>query len=317
MKAQIKKLLKQLFDKIGLNGAARSKKRPLLEKKCQEPVKDKEKKDQIEKLFDKIGLNEAERNEKRALLEKNRQEPVKIIGIGQAGVGKTELLRSIFNITKGDLKDLEHLKTGAVESVTKDFFSFSITSNEGFKVQFTDGPGLGESTDIDEQYFKMWIDEIPNHDILYWVLDGSNRDISHIQNNMKRILDATNYREKLVIILNKVDQILLDREDEAAGKIGWDYDLNMPSAEIEELIYKRTNDVIKKLEHCVAVSRDQMVVCSARRRWNHGKVFDKILNYLPSEKRIKVSINRNVKDFSELMSKEGKRELRAFQNEGK
>ena len=160
----------------------------------------------------------------------------------------------------------------------------------------------------------MWIDEIPNHDLLYWVLDGSSRDVSHIQKNMKRILDATGYRKKLVVVLNKVDQILLTSEDEAEGKIGWDFDLNMPSSELEELIYKRTTDVIVKLEHYVDISREQIVVCSARRRWNHGKVFNKILEYLPEEKRIKASRNRNVKDFSELMTEKGKEEIRSFKN---
>ena len=67
--------------------------------------------------------------------------PARIVGIGQTGVGKTELLKSIFRISEDDLsnfrdfkaqreKDFYRLKTGATEPVTKDFFSFVIRNDE-------------------------------------------------------------------------------------------------------------------------------------------------------------------------------------------
>lgn len=269
----------------------------------------------VNRLFDRIGLSATERKKKMDILLKERQIPVKIIGAGQCGVGKTELLKSIFDISTGDLTEYEKLKTGAVKAVTKDFFSFVITNDNGFKVQFTDGPGFGEDETLEEKYFKMWINEIPNHDLLYWVLDGSSRDIQHIQRNIKRILDETGYSKKVIIILNKVDQILLSADDEAKGIIGWDNDLNIPSEELDNLIKQRTDDIIEKLEAYVNISRDQIVVCSARKRWNHGAVLERFLQYLPKDKRLFVSTNRDVKDFTELMSEKGKDEIRALKNQ--
>jgi predicted GTPase len=229
-----------------------------------------------------------------------KNNPVKFIGIGQAGVGKTELLRSIFAIGSDKLEDLQRLKTSATKSATKDFFSFQIQSKEGFIVEFTDGPGLGESSDLEEKYLQMWCEEIPKHDLLYWVLDGSSRDIGHIQKNMKYILDKTGYRKKVVVVLNKVDQIRLDAAQEAQGMIGWDREYNVPSDELEKLIKLRTDDVIEKLADYVDISREQMVICSARQRWNHDVVLDKLLAFLPPEKRIKASRNRDVKSAADL-----------------
>jgi len=257
----------------------------------------------------KLGYSDEKIQQMKQKVSNDLKHPVRFIGIGQTGVGKTELLRSIFAIGSDKLEDLRRLKTKATRSETKDFFSFQIKSKEGFLVEFTDGPGLGESTDLEEKYLQMWCEEIPNHDLLYWVLDGSNRDITHIQRNMKYILDKTGFRNKIVVVLNKVDQILLETEQEEQGMIGWDYNYNVPSDELEILIKERTDDVIEKLSNHVDISREQMVVCSARRRWNHDAVLDKLLFLLPPEKRIKASRIRDVKPAADLMSPSAKVEI--------
>ncbi len=248
--------------------------------------------------------------------------PARIVGIGQTGVGKTELLKSIFRISEDDLsnfrdfkaqreEDFYRLKTGATESVTKDFFSFVIRNDEGFRVEFTDGPGLGENAGTKEkEYLQRWEQKIPGHDLLYWVLDGSSRDIAHFQRNMKRILDATGYRNRLVVVLNKVDQILLPLELEERGVIGWDLDFNRPSKALLRLINERVQDVVDKLTGYVEISHDQIVACSARRRWNHGEVLDKFLYFLPENVKIKVSRLREEKDHTELMSRRAREAVR-------
>ncbi|PLX01106.1 MAG: hypothetical protein C0594_14385 [Marinilabiliales bacterium] len=270
-------------------------------------------KNKIDKLLKELKLS----NEQEEIMKRNMEIPVKIIGIGQTGVGKTELLKSIFRIQKEKIdadsmaydRILEKLETGSVKSVTKDFFSFIVTSEEGLKVQFTDGPGLGESKELEDKYLKMWIEEIPKHDMLYWVLDGSSRDIGHIQENMKYVLDMTGYRNNLVVVLNKVDQILLPQDQELKGMIGWDTDFNQPTKNLLKLINHRTDDIIEKLIDYVSLTKDQIVICSARKRWNHGLVLDKMLEYLPEAVRIKASLNREVKDPTELMSLKGKKKL--------
>lgn len=275
---------------------------------------------ELEKLIDALNLSPEDREAKLRLLREDMLKPVKIIGIGQTGVGKTELLKSIFRVSedclqdylhfKGHREDFDRLETGAVKSVTKAFFSFTIENPEGFRVEFTDGPGLGESREKEAHYQEMWIEEIPKHDLLYWVLDASSRDMAHIQKNMKHILDRTGFRHRLVVVLNKVDQILLPIEMELKGVIGWDTDLNRPSKALEQLITQRTDDIIEKLTQYIELRREQTVVCSDRKRWNHGKVLDKILEFLPEEKRLKASRNREVKDFSELMSSRGRQIVR-------
>lgn len=276
--------------------------------------------EQLRKLVEAMDIPAEQKAEKLRMLEADMAVPVKIIGVGQTGVGKTELLKSIFRISaddiaaylkfKGQAADYDHLETGSVRSVTKSFFSFTVHNPEGFCVQFTDGPGLGESGDKEIECIDNWIREIPKHDLLYWVLDASSRDIAHIQKNMKLILDATGFRNRLVVVLNKVDQILLPLEMELRGVVGWDVDLNRPTKALETLINQRTDDIIEKLTKYIEIDRRQIVVCSARRRWNHAKVLDKMLEYLPENKRLKASRNREVKDFTELMTDKGRSRLR-------
>ena len=127
---------------------------------------------------------------------------------------------------------------------------------------------------------------------------------------MKRILDATGYRNRLVVVLNKVDQILLPLELEERGVIGWDLDFNRPSKALLRLINERVQDVVDKLTGYVEISHDQIVACSARRRWNHGEVLDKFLYFLPENVKIKVSRLREEKDHTELMSRRAREAVR-------
>jgi predicted GTPase len=176
-------------------------------------------------------------------------EPVKIIGAGQSGVGKSTLLRSIFEINEDDDDVPDWLTTSPTSAETKEFRSYTMETNDGFKIQFTDGPGLGESIDKDKKYLPQWAEEIEDHDLFYWVLDASARGaISSVQRNLEYLLENTNYDGNIVIVLNKVDQIQLDREDRSQyGGDQWNERYNLPTDKLEEQIEKRANDIQDKL----------------------------------------------------------------------
>ena len=271
--------------------------------------------DFVDKLIDSLDISDEEKAIKKKKLIENIEIPVKFAGIGQAGVRKTELLRSIFRIDGTDRSVISNLKTGLYKATTKDFYSFIIKNEFDLKIQFTDGPGLGEDMRLEEKYIDMWCDEIPRNDILYWVLDGPNRDIAHIQTTMKTILDRTKFHDRIVIVINKVDQFALSEEARAAGNASWDEDLNIPTDELEEIISLRSDDIIEKLAGYANVSKDRIVACSALKRWNHGKILDLLVASLPEELRYKVSANRDVKDFTELITEKGWKEIQRLTGE--
>lgn len=260
-------------------------------------------------LFDTIGYSDEERKIAMAKIKNDLEVPVKIIGIGQTGVGKTELLKSIFHITDNDITKLKEHRTDATKSATKEFSSLTIGTRNGFKVQLTDGPGLGEDQESDEKYIPAWINEIPNHDLLYWVLDAASRDISHIQQNMKDILDATGFRDRFVLVLNKVDNIQLEEVDRKKTSSPWNSRFNQPTKLLLGQIERRTADIVSKFEKAVGVKQKQIVACSALKRWQHDVVLDKMLELLPKEKRIKAAENRDVKSSTELMDPDVRRAL--------
>lgn len=260
----------------------------------------------IDELMDSLSISEQKKQELRSDIEEDLEEPVRLIGAGQTGVGKSTLLRSIFAVEEDDIPD--EITTDATRAETQQFRSFQIENEDGFRIQFTDGPGLGESIKKDEELIPQWIEEIQKHDLLYWVLDASSRDIRHIQENMDRILDETGYRDRIVVVLNKVDQIELERTDREDGAQGWNEKYNIPTDELEEQIERRTEDIVKKLGR-VGIPQDQIIACSALKRWNHDEVLDTIVENLPAEKQIKASANRDVADIRELVSDEALSEL--------
>lgn len=262
-------------------------------------------------LFDAIGFDGAQRRSAMQQFSRDLEIPVKLIGIGQTGVGKTELLKSIFRLTDEDAEVLKEHRISATASATKNFSSLTIRTRDGFKVQFTDGPGLGEDEASDEMYIAAWIREIPKHDLLYWVLDAASRDIRHIQQNMKTILDATEFRSRFLLILNKVDNIQLEEDDRTRVRQPWNLRYNQPTKELLRQIDLRTADVMKKFGTYIGLTQNQMIACSALRRWNHGAVLDKMLELLPPEKRIKVAENRDVKSAVDQMAPDVQRKLRS------
>lgn len=247
-------------------------------------------------------LSEEERERLLEEIEKDLAEPVRIIGVGQTGVGKSTLLKSVFSINEDDPEIPDWLEEGGTKETTKEFRSFQIETKEGFKVEFTDGPGLGASIERNEKVLPQWIEQIPKHDMMYWVLDASSRDIAHIQRHMKKILDETEYRNRIVVVLNKVDQIELPPDQREAGEEQWNSKYNLPTDKLENQIEKRTDDIIEKFSEQVDISREQMVACSALKRWNNDKFLDKLVDQLPPEKRLKVLASRDVKDFTDLMA---------------
>ncbi|GMU38598.1 MAG: hypothetical protein EDS66_13835 [Planctomycetota bacterium] len=265
----------------------------------------------LEVLFDKLAWSPEQRREAMEKIVRDRDKPVRLIGIGQTGVGKTELLRSIFRISDNDVSVLRQLRTDATKSATKRFYSFRISTDFGFQVEFTDGPGLGEDLQLHAELMQAWINEIPNHDLLYWVLDGSSRDISHIQQNMKSILDATGFRGRFVLVINKVDKIELEQDDRDQGFVGWNEDFNQPTKKLLKQIKRRIGDVIEKFRIYAGVDPEHIVVCSALKRWNHDLVLDKMLALLPPECRLKLNENRDVKSSTELMSPDVRRRVEA------
>lgn len=253
----------------------------------------------IDKLINELKVDRSEKEQIKSKIQEDLDKPVKIIGAGQAGVGKSTLLRSIFDIKEEDIPS--DITTDPTSAETDSFESFQIENEDGFKIEFTDGPGLGESLSRDEELIPKWIEEIQKHDLLYWVIDASSRDIAHIQSNMDKILDETGYRDRIVVVLNKIDQIELEREDRNKGIEGWNEKYNVPTDELEAQIEKRTTDIVQKLSN-VGIPEDQVIACSALKRWNHEEVLDKIIENLPEEKQIKLSANRDVADVRELVS---------------
>ena len=104
-------------------------------------------------------------------LEDDLKTPVKILGIGKAGVGKTELVKSIFSYYNEHKPSETELIVSNIHTGTKDFERIIIQSPLGGQILITDSPGLGEGREKDKVLLTNIINEIKNHDLVYWVFD--------------------------------------------------------------------------------------------------------------------------------------------------
>lgn len=227
--------------------------------------------------------------------EKERSEPLKLIGSGQTGVGKTTLIRSIFRISQNQTPP-ETLKVGNIDPVTMKFQTVEIIK-DGFILQLTDGPGLGGTFDEmeEEELIKQWIQEIPKHDLLYWVIDASSRDYYHVFRNLKRILDETKFYDKTIIIINKVDDIFLFDEEKSDKKV-WITKDNHPAPELQQVIELKVTKISEHFARKLGIQKEQIIPCSALKGYKVGSVFDAMVKLVPKEKRIKMYKGVEIKE---------------------
>jgi len=124
--------------------------------------------------------------------------------MGQTGVGKSSLLNALFNT---------NLKTDPVKPCTKDPEKISAINEKGFKLWFYDLPGIGESSNADEKYFKEYISLINQSDIVLWAIHADNRSTTFDVQTLRRIVESLRENEKqrflnsLTIVLTKTDTL--------------------------------------------------------------------------------------------------------------
>ncbi len=128
----------------------------------------------IDSLLGKI-LDKLDPADQKKLKEKwaaKKSIPIRVGILGKSGVGKTTTVNNLFNAKF----KVSRTAVGTTEAQYKDF-----ELPDGGLITIVDMPGYGRSMQEDENYKKIYIQELPKCDIILLIVQADTRDLTDDQ----------------------------------------------------------------------------------------------------------------------------------------
>jgi len=262
--------------------------------------------DEIERIIDSISNKYVEFKEIRTILSPALYQylvvrgkyPIRIVGLGPAGVGKTEIIKQIFskfNPKVADVFDKDAFYTNAVEDGTTKLRNYDFTY-EGTKIRFTDVAGFGGKTVLTGEAFRMCKPIIEKADMIYYVF-GSGRvwgkDQEYIEMAFKD-LSQKNIK-KMLLILNKIDLT-----EVKPPELPWDPNSNSPTPECSNVISQKIEKILTPIAKSFKIDKENIVECSAAWGYNLDNVFLKLVE-LGSD-NAKLTLMSSMENVSKITS---------------
>lgn len=236
-------------------------------------------------LFKKVlsGGNVSDSDQKRvfnALEKEIKERPFKVAVIGQAGVGKSTTLNSVFG--------LDHY-TSSVSEGTTDIIEEVFEIRDGFKLAVYDMPGLNVSVKKDLIYEEKYKKILPGCDVVIYIINAHSRDIGEdcriLKNVVIPICKDNNILKNLVIAVNKIDTVGEPQNEEPYPmELQWDEEENKPTPQLASLIEEKLHIISIALvkahiiDNSENVNTNQLVIYSAMYNFNLRDFFMAILN---------------------------------------
>ncbi|MGN9136291.1 GTPase family protein [Clostridium sp. HCP1S3_B4] len=191
------------------------------------------------------------------------------IGVfGKTGVGKSSLCNALFGQEICSISD--------VEACTRDAQEVMLNL-DGNGIKLVDVPGVGESSERDEEYGKLYSKLLPELDLVLWLIKSDDRALASDENFYKNVVKPhIDEGKPFFFVLNQVDKIEPFRE--------WDEEKHEPGPKQFQNIDKKVKDVANFFD----VASSSVIPVSANERYNLTELVDRFVRALPKEKKITV-----------------------------
>ena len=226
-----------------------------------------------------------------------KEPPPRVALIGEAGVGKSSTLNSLFNAgleishTEACTQEAAEIRVPLGSMLGSEMRIDTVEANLGELIVY-DMPGLGESLRAHDRHLSTYDDILRRVDAALWILDAPNRMIEFAQTEMARLdKELTEY---MTFALNKVDTIF-------PGETAWYTPANLPSPEQENNIKLRMADVESKVKEALPHWKGRVIGYSATRRFNLPQLFAAMLDGVARERRWVLVQRKSLADYFEFV----------------
>lgn len=213
-----------------------------------------------------IKVTEKQREQIRSRLSKILNYEPRIGVFGKTGVGKSSLCNALFGQDICPISDIEACTRNTKEVII----------NLGTKgIKLIDVPGVGENSERDEEYGKLYASLLPELDLVLWVIKADDRAMASDEKFYKNIVKPHIEDGKpFFFVVNQVDKIEPFRE--------WNVEERRPGLTQADNISRKVDDLSGNFD----VATSKIIPVSANEKYNLVKLVDEIIRALPKEKKI-------------------------------
>lgn len=213
----------------------------------------------------------------RKKLEKVRVRPLDVMVTGVTGAGKSTTLNSLFE------KEVAKVGTG-VDPETMKLDSYLLSD----LVRFWDTPGLGDGVENDKVHSKKLIEllyktyELDSTlygwiDLVVVIVEGANKDMGTTYNLLNNVIVPNFQKDRILVAINQADVALKGRH--------WDFKANKPDQILKEYLDNQADSIKRRVKEATNVDIIKPIYYSAEYNYNVEKLFDSIIDNMPTVRR--------------------------------
>jgi predicted GTPase len=214
-----------------------------------------------------------------------KRRPPTIGVIGVSGTGKSSAINAMFRTT---------LEISHTRACTKEFRATDMelkilkgpAKDDPISLVVIDAPGLGEDVRMDPVYIAQYLQQLPECDVILWLMAARNRAASLDQQYLQRLVQ---FHDRIVFGLNQIDIV---------HPMDWNDNINLPSVEMEANIAEIVQDRSEKIADVVGRAPD-LVPFSVSKGFNLEMLFNRLITSAPDDRKFVFDLLKNFsyKDF--------------------